>query len=154
MPTPPENYRTIPLTQGKVALVDSSDYERLMQGKWFAAKRKTFYAQRNALVNGKQKTIYLHRVVLNLADDENLFVDHINRDTLDNRRCNLRLATHSQNQTNSMARSVSGYKGVYWQKEAGKWQATIFLNGRNKSLGYFTNPVDAHRAYCSAAAIY
>jgi len=80
-------------------------------------------------------------------------VDHINGDGLDNRRCNLRLATPSQNARNRKLRadSTTGYKGVYQEKKRLKWRATIRVNGKRRTLGRFNAPEDAYRAYCQAA---
>lgn len=82
----------------------------------------------------------------------NLYVDHINGDTLDNRRCNLRYATNQQNQANSKLKSnnTSGYKGVTWDPVNKKWVAQIMFNRKNIKLGRFKNKLKAHQAYVSA----
>lgn len=78
-----------------------------------------------------------------------LQVDHANRNPLDNRRCNLRLATQSQNQLNREAplNNTSGYKGVSWGARQRKWRAHF----RGKHLGFFDSPSGAHGAYLKAA---
>jgi hypothetical protein len=80
-------------------------------------------------------------------------IDHINGIPGDNRWANLRLATGSQNQANARKRAdnTSGYKGICWHGPKRKWQARIWVNSRNKSLGYFDSPADAHAAYVVAA---
>jgi hypothetical protein len=80
-------------------------------------------------------------------------IDHLNSDGLDNRKCNLRLATRAQNACNARARrnSLSGYKGVTWNKRAAKWRAAIWLNGKERHLGFFVEPEVAHAAYCEAS---
>ena len=80
-------------------------------------------------------------------------IDHINLDKSDNRFCNLRLATKSENQANVRVRkdSTSGLKGVYLCKDIGRWQAYITVAGKRRSLGYFDAPERAHAAYQDAA---
>ena len=80
-------------------------------------------------------------------------IDHINRVKDDNRLANLREATHSQNNTNSVAQknNLSGKKGVSRAKDRSKWSATISINGKTKRLGQFTCKQEAHAAYCKAA---
>lgn len=80
-------------------------------------------------------------------------IDHINGNPSDNRWCNLRLATHSQNIANSKrpATNTSGYKGVSWHKRTKKWAARIGVGGTRKFIGYYDTPEEAHRAYVDAA---
>lgn len=81
-------------------------------------------------------------------------IDHINGRRDDNRLCNLRLATRSENTRNAKRRSdnTSGFKGVGFHKAQGKWRARIKIDGRRKDLGRFDTPEEAHAAYCKAAA--
>ncbi|CAL1778372.1 HNH endonuclease [Acinetobacter phage vB_AbaS_Silvergun] len=81
-------------------------------------------------------------------------IDHINGDKTDNRPCNLRLATNSQNQINTRVRpgTRSGLKGVDWINRVGKWRAKIMVNKKNIHIGYFADKNEAHEAYCSYAA--
>lgn len=88
----------------------------------------------------KGKVTSLHRFILDAP--ENLVVDHINGDTLDNRRSNLRLATKSQNQWNRTVRqrnNTSGFTGVRWDKERGKWKAYARKYGKEIYLGRYDN---------------
>jgi hypothetical protein len=80
-------------------------------------------------------------------------VDHINCDKADNRWANLRPANPSQNQGNSRKSSenTSGFKGVYWKKQSGKWVAQIGDRGGRQYLGSFDCPAEAHAAYLRAA---
>jgi hypothetical protein len=80
-------------------------------------------------------------------------IDHINMERADNRLANLRLATRSQNMANGKARvgNRSGFKGVFFHKQAGKWTARLTVNGRCRSLGFHATPEAAHAAYVSAA---
>jgi hypothetical protein len=80
-------------------------------------------------------------------------IDHINGDRTDNRVINLRDTTraeNSQNQRHSRKGSKAGLIGVSWQKITRRWQARIFVSGKNKHLGYFDTPEAAHAAYINA----
>jgi hypothetical protein len=141
--------REIPLTQDKVALVDDEDYEALNAFKWFVKRdRDTSYAMRN--VRGKPTKELIHRVVLarklgrTLAKGER--ADHINGDGLDNRRENLRQATHAQNMRNCRRHSVnpsSRYLGVRWYKHTRKWLAQIKIDSRPIYLGTYRTENEA-----------
>ena len=146
--------KSISLTRGKSTIVDDGDFEWLNQFKWYAVKAgKTFYAVRAVRVGLKQKKVFMHRFILGLDFGDQRQGDHINMDGLDNRRSNLRIATHAQNQRNGrkQANNKSGYKGVSWSNERGKWYAKIKVNGKKKHLGYFDDPEEAGRAYDYAA---
>jgi hypothetical protein len=81
-------------------------------------------------------------------------IDHINRNKSDNRIANLRDVTQSENVQNTLicSRNSSGYRGVGFDRKAGKWEAKIWHHGRKKWIGYYDNVKDAARAYASAAA--
>lgn len=131
-------------------LVDDADLEQVLAaGPWFVQQNQwATYAARNA---GRRTTVALHRFLTGAP--RGFQVDHLNCNGLDNRRANLRVCSQSQNQGNSRRRTdnTSGFKGVSWNKQAGKWQARIRRGGRRVHLGYFTTPEDAHTAYCLAA---
>lgn len=136
----------IPLTQGQYALIDVENYDILSKFKWKAvwcSHSKQFRAARSIRLNGKQKTIYMHRDIVLLNDNDH--VDHINHNTLDNRKSNLRAVTNSVNHKNTRMRSdnTSGVCGVSWSKKAGKWQSQIMSCGKYMHLGYFSNLFDA-----------
>jgi hypothetical protein len=86
-------------------------------------------------------------------DPGDLQVDHINRVRDDNRLVNLRLADRSQQGCNKRrsSRNTSGYKGVSWNSQCGRWVAAIEARGHSKHLGLFDCPKEAHAAYCKAA---
>ena len=81
-------------------------------------------------------------------------IDHQNRLKNDNRIANLREVSASENQQNRALprHNTSGFPGVCWHKKASRWQAQIQLNGKNRHLGLFGTPEDAHDAYLAAAA--
>ena len=153
-------YREIPLSQGKIALVDAEDYERINQFKWYAKlvldrnPSLGFYACRNERDStGKRRTVRMHREVLGLETSDSRVVDHRNpTETLDNRKYNLRIATRSENARNTRGRAhnTSGFRGVGLRK-SGKYQAYITVNGRQVYLGIFPTPEQAHAAYKTAS---
>ena len=142
----------IPLTQGQVAIIDREDWEKVKGYNWCARydkKMRGYYASTTISVNGRRRTIQLHRIIENAP--KGIFVDHVNHNTLDNRKSNLRLCNHSQNQCNRIKpnNNTSGFKGVY--KFGTKWMAIITYNKERRYLGLFITPEDAHAAYCQAA---
>lgn len=141
----------IPLTQGQVAVVDFDDFESLREYSWFAHKRGKdgfgkFYAARKEC----GCTISMHRQLM--KPGEGFEVDHINMNTLDNRRANLRVCTRSQNKANANKHkdNLSGFMGVTWNKTAKAWSARLGLNGKKVFLGYFNTPEEAANAYNKA----
>jgi hypothetical protein len=150
-----KDHREIPLTQGQVAIVDAADYEWLMQWKWQALWAKctqSYYAARHTCIGGKDRHPRMHREILGLAYGDKREGDHINRNTLDNRRSNLRIATKAENIRNASKRrdNTSGLTGVRSSK-TGRWEARIIFDKRYIHLGTFDTRDEAHAAYCSAA---
>lgn len=147
--------RTIPLTQGYTTIVDDADYAALSAYRWKALKAgKCVYAARTVKSAGSTHnnvTLLMHRVVFGGNAPR---IDHINRNSLDNRRCNLRAATASTNAANSplIVRGTSRFKGVYWNKKDGKWQAQIGCGkAKVQYLGQFSDEAEAALAYNVAA---
>jgi len=142
-----------PLTRGFVTLVSPEDID-LLRVKWHAHHAGTrFYAFRTIHVVGswrpgvtsKRIVEYLHRAIYPAN-----IVDHKNRDSLDNRRSNLRRATKSQNGANAKKRidgATSKYKGVSWDKSRGRWVAQV----RGDIRGRFDTEEAAARAYDAGA---
>jgi hypothetical protein len=143
--------REIPLTQGKVALVDDADFEYLNQWTWSAKKhRKTFYAVRYPSRRyGKRNFIFMHRLIMNTPDD--METDHVDRDGLNNQRHNLRICTRAQNSHNigKLSTNTSGYKGVC--KDRASWKARLIKNGKYVLNKCFYTAEEAARAYDKAA---
>jgi hypothetical protein len=144
-------FRKIPLTQGKFAMVDPEDYERLAKYRWHLSKSPTgSYAARWQRIRpgGPRKKIWMHREVIDIP--EHMLCDHVNGNGLDNRAANLRPATVSQNLCNrpkTKAKTRSKYKGLEWEKIQRKWKVRIQCNGRKIYIGSFSNEIDAARAY-------
>ena len=141
--------KEILLTQGKVTLVDDEDYKRLNTYKWYAVHdNRNWYAIRSFRVNGEQKTILMHREIMNAP--KGMQVDHHNGNGLYNLKKNLRLATNQQNQFNRkhpQKNNKLGIKGVQWHKRIKKFTAQIRINGNKIHLGYFNVLGDADSAY-------
>ncbi len=144
--------KLIPLTQGKFAMVDDKDFEWLNQWKWYAHRQNTFFYVRRG-INSRIK-ILMHRIILNIQDG--LFVDHIDRNTLNNQRSNLRACTNSENQMNTIKpkNNTSGYKGVIFYKHGRLWAAQIKVNKKQIYIGCFKNKLEAAKAYNIAALKY
>ena len=137
--------KKINLSKGKVACVDDTDYDWLSRHKWYYAARG--YAARDESVNGERVRLKMHRVIL--KSPGGVEVDHINGDSLDNQRANLRACTHRQNMKN-MKRHRDGssrWKGVSWDASRNKWVAQIHAT----FIGRFRDETKAAEAYDEAA---
>jgi hypothetical protein len=158
MATTPVLCAYIPLTKGQVAIVDWADYDFLAQWKWHAAdgRKGLWYVARRISLGNRTTYLYMHRVLLGLESDGKRVGDHINRNPLDNRRENLRIANYSQNAANSRLRrdSTTGFKGVCWDKSSGLYVATIMKDRRRIHLGSFQAAKEAAAAYRGAAELY
>lgn len=140
--------KRIPLTQGKFALVDDEDFEWLSQYKWHLSHYG--YAVCNEYLGGyRSRGLRMHRLVMGAPHD--MVVDHINHDKLDNQKNNLRICKSRQNQYNMKRRkdNTSGFKGVRWHQN--KWNARIYVSGKETNLGSFDDKLEAAKAYNRAA---
>jgi len=140
--------KTIPLSRGKAAIVDDDDYEFLNESRWYVSE---FENHCYAVKAGTKRTkIFMHRVIMGALKD--VFIDHINGNGLDNKRCNLRICTNSQNQQNRhTACGVSKHKGVHWNKKERRWYSKIKKNGKCYWLGGYKSEIAAAIAYNTAA---
>ena len=147
--------KTIPLTRGYFTKVDDGDYEKLAIHRWCAdvKKRRNDYCCVRAIRRDypSGKTVYMSRVILGAT--RNRYVDHINGDTLDNCKSNLRFCTLSENSINKKMQSnnKSGYIGVFFRKQRKKWVAQITTRRKQKHLGYFNLKEEAAHTYDKAA---
>jgi hypothetical protein len=147
--------KEIILTQGKVAIVDDEDFEYLNQWKWHIHKqnRSNYYARTVIYINKKRIPVVMHRL---LVKCDGYIIDHITGDGLDNRKCNIRVCTRSENPINRRVNinNLSGYKGVSWFKPEQKWRAQIQYRKIVYYLGCFEKRIDAAKAYNAAALKY
>jgi len=146
--------KLISLTKGQFAIVDDADFEWLSQWKWRYIPRSKHAAVGNAGREVGNTTVYMHRVIVDAPMGSE--VDHINHNSLDNQRLNLRITNHAGNLKNraKYAKAASQFKGVTWHDQAQKWRAKIGVNGKRISLGLFDNELDAAIAYDRAAIIH
>lgn len=143
-----KQYTEVPLNEGFVAIVDQDDLPLITGRKWWPVKTKhTTYAA--TWIDGKN--VQLHKIILPTGDGEE--PDHVNGDGLDNRRSNLRPVTRSQNLMNQRMRdnNTSGFKGVSWHVQRGRWQSRIMFEKKSRYLGLYLNAEDAAHAYDDAA---
>jgi hypothetical protein len=141
----------LPLTNGGHTLISPTDLERFGHLKWGRDARG--YARCSVIEDGRKRTLYLHREILELRPGDGWYGDHINGDKLDNRRFNLRVCTHAQNTRNSKSRGgASQYIGVH--KYYGVWRTQVILDGRIVWRGEFRDEVEAAQARDVAARKY
>lgn len=153
-PPPIPGKRFIPLTQGEWAIVDEADYEEVSKYNWcVTGKGRYKYA-----TTANASCIYtrLHRLIAKAPDD--MEVDHINGDSLDCSRDNIRVASHRDNIRNQKKHKSVGssiYKGVCFDKARGKWHVSIYDSfGEKRNLGRFDSERDAAETYDEAARHY
>jgi len=141
--------KKIPLTPEGYALVDDADFIELSKWAWHRETRGSgglYYARRGSYYYGKvKKPKAMHRYLMDASKGE--IVDHINGDTLDNRRSNLRICTVKQNAYNraKYKNNSSGVKGVHRHKNY--WRARIQYNGKRLHIGLYEKLEDAMSAY-------
>jgi len=139
--------KTLQLTNGYEAIIDDDDFERVSSFKWHGAKSRTGVYVRH----GRNPALILHRFILDAKPG--VSVDHINGNTLDNRKENLRICTSAENTRNSRKYStnVSGCKGVSYIEWRNKWASKITFNYKKYFLGYYNTREDAFEAYKAKA---
>lgn len=142
----------IPLGHGHATVIDEASYELVRSWKW--KRHKSGYACRNTRINGKDVTIWMHRLILQVP--EGLEVDHIDGNPLNNLLSNLRQATHSQNMQNKrrgkQPKNRSGLKGVV--TGVNFFYARIRVEGETIRLGRFVTAKAANKAYLEAVEKY
>lgn|SRR3990167_2249296 len=153
-------YKLIPLTHDQFAKVDPEDYGRLTKFRWNAFwnnKRRYYRAIRHCYDKntGKWKNVYMSREVMGSPKD--LVIDHVNHDTLDNRKSNLRPCRPKDNLRNKKRHkdNTSGFTGVCRAAHGSKsWEAKIGVSGKSIYLGSFRYKAQAAIAYNEAAIRY
>lgn len=144
-----ENTLMIPLTRGQYASVDSNDYADLAQYNWYITGG---YACRSLpRVNGKKHSESMHQRITGFQWSQ---VDHINHNTIDNRRSNLRDGTLHNRKNRFPQGGTSQYHGVSWYPKYQKWVVKIMVQGERVHLGYFDDEVDAAQAYDEASLLH
>jgi hypothetical protein len=139
--------KQVSITKGKFAIVDDKYYRLLVLiGSW------CLQSNNYAATRFRGKLWLMHDLIMFLEDGPlppGKEIDHKNRNGLDNRLCNLRYASTSQNSANKLKRSdnTSGYKGVFWHKKAKKWMAQVKYEGVTHYIGLFTSKYEAAQAY-------
>ena len=133
-------------------LYDENDHQLIRKHKWFTHKNKfTSYAETVITIENKIKYVGMHRLLLGI-NERSIVVDHKNGNGLDNRRCNIRPCTQSQNLMNRACfRGISKFIGVTWDKINNKWYASITKDKKLKNLGRYEYEKDAANAYDKAA---
>lgn len=148
----------VKLTKGFNAVVSEEDFEEVSKYKWYAVKMNgsSFYAVGSfKQPDGSYKTVGMHRFIM--GQPAGKCVDHKSGNTLDNRTCDLRIASQAENTRNSKlsAANTSGLKGAYEnRKTPGRWVSSISVNSKNINLGSFGSAKEAHEAYMAAAVKY
>jgi hypothetical protein len=146
--------KEIPLNHGFKTLVDDEDYDELMKYKWraYTTKGLVYVSRTVVLESGKQHSVLMHRMIANTP--EGMQTDHINRNPLDNRKCNLRVCDYATNMQNRHKRAGarSKYYGVFYNPPGRKhWTPHIRFNGVVFNLGYFDTEEEAAKAYDTKA---
>jgi hypothetical protein len=150
---------------GKYVIVDNEDFYWLNKFNWYLNKNLHYpfneYARRNRLNKNNSDQILMHRVILEKykIKIENKLIDHINNNSLDNRKSNLRIATKSQNKAHGQIykNNSTGYRGVYYEENFRpnkKWRVRISVNGKDKHVGRYKTKEEAALAYNEVAIQY
>lgn len=146
--------KEIPLTQGRVTLVDDEDYQWLSTLAWCWMKDSYCSegrAVRGIKINGVAKLIYMSIQIAKVYGEipQGFVVDHVNGKSLDNRKENLRVCSQHTNRLNSFVYNSSGFRGV--RKKASHYYAQIKDHGKTRMLGSFTSAEEAAKAFDEAA---
>lgn len=134
-------------------VVDEDDLVKIKPYKWYVRKQYTKDCQYfSARIPGNRNLILLHRYIMGCTYKDGILIDHINKNTLDCRKCNLRKSNHSENARNCRNHIKKGpipskYKGVYWDTRHKVWASDIKFEGKHYGLGLYNTEQEAARAY-------
>lgn len=138
---------------GYQVLIDDEDFDRVSKYKWhldwpYFRRSGNYYFKTRPYINGVRYTWSLHHFIYG-KPDKGSYLDHINRNTLDNRKNNFRYVTPQQNKYNQKCRkdNTTGYKGVGVQTHCPKYIVKIVYDGKRHSLGTYSDPIEAARVY-------
>lgn len=145
--------KQLSLSQGRIAIVDDEDFERLAKFKWFYRPERNGalgYAMHHVKDGTKYKSGYLHRAVMN--PQHGLEVIFLNHDRLDCRKENLRVVNKEDARRHHRVRrdSESGVKGIRNIPFTHTWTGEIWRNGHSRSIGIFHSRESAQSAYEAA----
>lgn len=151
--------KEIELTRGMKAIVDDEDYERISQHSWALRPEINgqcvgYAVRKGSKKRGEPRTVSMHREILNVP--KGVLIDHINRNSLDNRKCNLRVANTQKNAFNRKKPNVkctSIYKGVFQRKGQKSWSARIKYNDHHIELGRYKEEAYAAAVYNYASRL-
>lgn len=139
---------------GYKVLIDDEDWERVKGYSWtldnaYLQREGIPYFRATVPNGGKGETVRLHRVIMGCIYKDGTHVDHINHDTLDNRKHNLRVVSPRENKWNQTVRkdNISGYKGVSYKKAIDKYVVRIQYGGKRYNIGTFNDPIEAAKVY-------
>jgi len=130
----------------KTVWIDLEDYDKIKEYKWYVKKDHysgCFYVTSHDLKTKNKKSIRIHRIIMDAKDGQ--IIDHINLNTRDNRKRNLRVVTAQQNAFNTKGRgklSKFGLKGISWEKRSSKWRGSFMKNGKIVYSMYFYSIID------------
>ena len=149
------------LLDGKTVLIDAESYTLVRAHKWHYNKSEAkraglYYMWTHIRIGNKDHKNSLHRMILGIPVGAKVHVDHINGNSLDNRKSNLRITDSKHNQWNRKIgkSNKSGYKGVGWHKASGKWRVRLTAHKTEIYGGLFTDIMDAARAYDKLASMH
>lgn len=150
--------RRIPLTQGQYAIVDECDYDSLIGTRWYAQwapNTNSFYAKAIGIRRGSgYLRVAMHRIVADIQSDR--LGDHVNGNTLDNRKRNIRPSNNSENTSNSKlsTKNTSGFRGVSWNRWRRGWHSYIRIDKKLIHLGFYATAEEAAQVRDTAAIRY
>lgn len=148
----------IPISRGLYSVIDDIDLELVSSHQWHVTGEGKYAGTNVTLPDGSKTIILMHRIIMGVVKGQ--YVDHRDRDGLNNRRINLRIVTNRQNAMNmrpGARHRSSRFKGVSFRQPEAKarpWLSQIKVNGRNRKLGNFETEEQAARAYDVGAHLY